>query len=452
MPFTPSYSQPPSPPHLCEIISLYPEDEPFCAGYAPSRGRRCRMRTSAWGRTSAMAILNRATKSLRMGQMPSRDVLVDLAHYTLCTRFHQDQAEGLAMKWQREIERFLDEHARSVHQELAILERRARKLLADSERRLGHGQGRRVPTPGSISMAPTTRAQAPPWTQFASAPGRLVNSPSTTSATNNLPVGGTPSTLVPLPAPAITNSQPLEDAARRRGEPRPRINTTDATAREVGRRELRAVSEGEGTRSSPSPSARRSFRGSDNAGTQEAVGTTRATTQPTTRTTATSTISSGVAASASGSTSNDSMAPAVLNDPRRFPLPASPSRATPSPTGRTATRRTIEGDCVICFESLRKTRCGSGSRSYSNGEDNKSTAGPGRADGEALRRVNSRAENDGEPGSAAECAELSWCKAHCGVNYHTTCIRQWLAAAGRSTCPTCRGIWRDEPASNVVVA
>ncbi|KAL4971913.1 hypothetical protein BDW66DRAFT_145195 [Aspergillus desertorum] len=449
MPFTSSYSLRSSGPHLSDIISLYPEDERSCAGYAASRGRRCQISTSAQSRTSAMTLLNRATKSLHAGQLPAKDLLVDLAQYALCKRFHQNQAEGLAEKWRREIERFMNGDAGSEPQELDNLEGRAEKLLADIERGPSRAQGRRVLTLRSISSVPTTPAQAPSWTRFASALSRLEASSSIISATNSLSVGAFSSALAAMPASTITTSPRFADAAQRRAENQSRMSATETTAREEEGRQSSSAYGNEETTDSSGSSARRSLGGSHNTGTHEAVGTTRAITQLTTGTMAMSRIGTEVAASHLRSSSIDS---AELSRSRSVSPSISSSRATTGPTWKVATRRTVEGDCGICFEPLRKTSCVSGFPSCSNGEENISTAGPAAPDREVLGRVNSTTHIDSEGEVASESDELSWCKTHCGVNYHTTCIRLWLAKGPASTCPTCRGIWRDEPTTEAGVA
>ncbi|KAJ6132689.1 hypothetical protein N7471_007904 [Penicillium samsonianum] len=92
---------------LSEIIKLEPEEEPWCAGYAPSQGRRCHVRTNARGRSSAMMLLNEGTKDLRAGR--NIDTLLEnLAPYVLCTRFHQSQASDLARRWKRQVRTYLD--------------------------------------------------------------------------------------------------------------------------------------------------------------------------------------------------------------------------------------------------------------------------------------------------------------------------------------------------------
>ncbi|KAL4880695.1 hypothetical protein BJY04DRAFT_69934 [Aspergillus karnatakaensis] len=94
-------------PHLREILKLEPDDEPWCAGYAPSQGRRCHARTNAHGRRNAMALLNEGTKDLHSGYCID-ELLEDLAPYVLCTRWHQNQASELVRKWKSRVDRFLD--------------------------------------------------------------------------------------------------------------------------------------------------------------------------------------------------------------------------------------------------------------------------------------------------------------------------------------------------------
>ncbi|KAJ5676557.1 uncharacterized protein N7477_002190 [Penicillium maclennaniae] len=113
MPSTHSYVAGPALPPLCEIIDLEPEKEPWCAGYAPSQGRRCHTRTNAHGRRSAMVLLHEGTKDLRAGRCID-ELLKDLAPHVLCTRFHQSQASDLVCRWQRKVRTLLDTQAASI--------------------------------------------------------------------------------------------------------------------------------------------------------------------------------------------------------------------------------------------------------------------------------------------------------------------------------------------------
>jgi hypothetical protein len=76
------------------------------------------------------------------------------------------------------------------------------------------------------------------------------------------------------------------------------------------------------------------------------------------------------------------------------------------PLNDSARRQTIEGECSICLEPLRPRHT---TQSPSN-----------------------------EPGYG-EQSNLSWCRAQCGVNFHSRCINEWLAVA--VTCPNCRAAW-----------
>ncbi|KAJ6178072.1 hypothetical protein N7519_008533 [Penicillium mononematosum] len=98
---------------LSEIIKLEPEREPWCAGYAPSQGRRCHARTNARGRSWAMMLLNDGTKDLRAGRNIDT-LLEDLAPHVLCTRFHQSQASDLLRRWKRQVRTYLDSHVVST--------------------------------------------------------------------------------------------------------------------------------------------------------------------------------------------------------------------------------------------------------------------------------------------------------------------------------------------------
>ncbi|KAL4757716.1 uncharacterized protein BDW70DRAFT_142959 [Aspergillus foveolatus] len=433
MPYT-SYSQFLSAPHLSEIISLYPEDEPFCAGYAPSQGCRCRMRTNASNRASAMAILELGTKKVHMGQMPTRDLLIDLAHCTLCTRFHQAQAEGLAERWRQDIERFLDyEYARPGLQELASLQNRAYKLLADYQRALEQEQWRQAPTPRSTPATPTTYLRTQPTISSSSAYSRSESIASTASTRNNLP-GGAYATAAPQPAYTSTSSSTSRNAAQTRS----RISATETTAREEDSRALHSDSAVEDATNRPGSSTGTSSGGSGDMATREAVGTMRATAHRTARTTTTSTVSTRPIADNPRSTSNDTSESVVLSRLQPLAIGTAPSSASTSATRRTATRRTIEGDCGICLEPLRESGGGRSSSSCSRSENNGYAA---TADGEASGPVRSTAVQSSYGGNDRNYAELTWCKTQCGANYHAICMRTWLTTTPNPTCPTCRGVW-----------
>ncbi|KAL3458206.1 hypothetical protein BJX64DRAFT_267010 [Aspergillus heterothallicus] len=71
-------------------------------------------------------------------------------------------------------------------------------------------------------------------------------------------------------------------------------------------------------------------------------------------------------------------------------------------------RQTVDGDCSICLESLQPA---------------------------GMR--NPRLDTD----NAEDAYPLSWCRGQCGVNFHSSCINEWLANS--TTCPNCRAIWEE---------
>ncbi|KAF5855872.1 hypothetical protein ETB97_008282 [Aspergillus alliaceus] len=330
------YSQPQttSLPHLSEIVKLYPEEEPWCAGYAPSQGRRCHASTNARNRKTAMYLLDEGTKGLHAGR-DINNLLEDLAPYVLCTRSHQDQASELAAKWKRQVQRFLgscmlpapSQRAAGERQRISSLERSGRSVDVESfylEKWLQVliGEPERLRT---TRLAPAASRQ------------RLVNERVTQTADR-------PSEL------SMSSALPTQQITIR----------TRAVA--YSRAGLQVAS------------AAASNRGLSNIPTAAI----RATSNPV--------------------------------------LPGSGSRTTRSSTTSSCsgdtTRRPIEGDCSICFDPLKKARTGTGDGTRHDTEDKE------------------------------EQQELSWCKAQCGVNYHTSCIELWLKASTKSTCPTCRSAWR----------
>ncbi|KAL2834243.1 hypothetical protein BDW59DRAFT_137575, partial [Aspergillus cavernicola] len=130
-------------------------------------------------------------------------------------------------------------------------------------------------------------------------------------------------------------------------------------------------------------------------------GTTTTTTQPTP--TAPSTQHADTA------TAN--LATPVPQTTEHIPTPAS------IPRENEVTRRPIEGECNICLVALRSVRS------------------------ERVYQDDHVERDEGEEGEEEEEEELSWCKGQCGVNYHKTCIDEWLATATHGTCPTCRCGW-----------
>lgn len=96
-------------PSLAEIINLKPQQETWCVGYAPSKGRRCHNPTNAQGRRSAMQILEKATSNLRAG-ICIRIQLHELAPNVLCRHYHQPQAPELVSCWEKKVKTFIQSY------------------------------------------------------------------------------------------------------------------------------------------------------------------------------------------------------------------------------------------------------------------------------------------------------------------------------------------------------
>ncbi|PYI17963.1 hypothetical protein BO99DRAFT_444219 [Aspergillus violaceofuscus CBS 115571] len=92
--------------HLSEILNLYPDQERWCAGYAPSQGRRCHNPISGAHRGSAVRLLDEGSERMRQGE-DIDDLLMDLASLVLCRHVHQkdprSQVPTLVKKWQEKI-------------------------------------------------------------------------------------------------------------------------------------------------------------------------------------------------------------------------------------------------------------------------------------------------------------------------------------------------------------
>ncbi|KAL4867181.1 hypothetical protein BDV12DRAFT_171875 [Aspergillus spectabilis] len=93
--------------HLRDILQLEPEQEPWCAGYAPSKRRRCHLPTNAQGRRRAMALLDEGTEDLHNAWCID-DLLKELASHVLCARHRQSQTSALAVQWKFEVDKYLD--------------------------------------------------------------------------------------------------------------------------------------------------------------------------------------------------------------------------------------------------------------------------------------------------------------------------------------------------------
>ncbi|KAL4899609.1 hypothetical protein BDW74DRAFT_163224 [Aspergillus multicolor] len=536
-----SYSFCPPPPHLSNILNLYPDAEPYCAGFAPSKGRRCHMRTNARGRSLAISLLNEGTKDIQAGYIPDEDLLFDLAHATLCTRFHQNQASGLVTRWTNAIESFLckqspapQRNTRTQYylehddgpfgdQNFVPIE----ELIAECAVNYPHIDwsqelqlARPGRSPGASDVSRRTRTPEPVPVQSRTRVGsehelhrsssgpssggrqmsrstsgvetgpeiarrpvrdrRAVHAPTSVARRSSAAISAPPSTPAPASAtPSASSSR--RDAQSSATSTRAAVPTQQGratySASAISQSSISASTRASSstTRSGPRPADSELALAPASASpimtsTSSSSTTSRTTTTTTVATTVMTTTTATTPRSGTNATPDANIRttrPTRASDPHPLSSPTSTSQetptgierqlsatapapasapastpatpATPAPateqrtaavsvpqttiTARQGTpvpsprprRRAIEGDCSICMEPLILDREGSTSDDYTGSNED---------------------ENNNNPG-------LSWCKRQCGVNYHVACITRWLEASARSTCPTCRGVWRD---------
>ncbi|KAJ5553556.1 hypothetical protein N7494_002934, partial [Penicillium frequentans] len=134
MPSSSSFTTRQSLPHLSQIIHLEPDKEPWCAGYAPSQGRRCHASTNAHGRRRAMSLLDEATEALHAGRCID-DLLDELAPHVLCRRWHQSQASDLTSRWKKQIRSYMRSHSSSRRESTSLSARQPTLLSTRTSNR-----------------------------------------------------------------------------------------------------------------------------------------------------------------------------------------------------------------------------------------------------------------------------------------------------------------------------
>ncbi|KAJ5312370.1 hypothetical protein PENANT_c011G04100 [Penicillium antarcticum] len=374
------YSYAPSPPsvHLSDIIKLEPEEEPWCAGYAPSQGRRCHARTNAYGRRSAMVLLNEGTKDLRAGR--SIDALLeDLAPHVLCTRFHQNQASDLTRRWRGQVHQYLNsqgtftpstqqtrvssrivdtETAESeLEERIAVLQQRLRNLK--EIRRLEAAE----------SYLPITAS--PPFYRERRNPNAVVSSsiPTSTLSRNTPPVNrvdrtSTVQTTQSTNQPSMTVLRPEQVQISH---------------------QIRAVSPLSPRLATPSTGVHASSRTRSHDSQNRISQTTRREAEG----------ECGI----------------CLCD------------LLPS-------KQDIAGDTDEESDHI-------GSDEYSRDDQSDDDDYDDEIDDDEENE-----EQETEDKHERQDEELAWCKARCGVNFHAKCIEQWLETARAPTCPACRSTWK----------
>jgi len=79
-----------------------------CVGYAPSCGRRCRNPIAYHNVQAAKALMRRVVRP-GVSNTDLKEMLFDLAEYTLCRRYHQDQAKNVSNRWFALVQRHRDD-------------------------------------------------------------------------------------------------------------------------------------------------------------------------------------------------------------------------------------------------------------------------------------------------------------------------------------------------------
>jgi hypothetical protein len=384
-----------SSPDLSDIIGLYPEDEPWCAGYAPSQGRRCKCRTNAANRRTASALLDRGTTYLKQG-MCMDDILKNLAPLVLCTRFHQYQSDGLAEGWILKMNKF---------------------------------QQRQTPIPPTPPRTPNADTVTP-WINYTSVetrttvPGFYYASSSVPSSFSAFSFGVSQNRYAGADhprqnvspwqtGPDVTaqhrQTQSMFRQGAERRTPRPVVSSSVVenipSILVASGEPAEPASERERRSASPSPPSRVIAPSSESVSTAEITETRPVSASTDTRT----------------APEPDYITPAAARPTRNVqPRRNGPAGVNGTESRRIVRRRPIEGNCAICILPLLHD-----------------------PDEDASDRNSSDDENDGNPEPEVQ---ITWCKAQCGKNYHKSCMDTWIdscrSLARGPTCPNCRTSWR----------
>jgi hypothetical protein len=387
--------------NLQDIIRVYPNLEPYCAGFAPSKGRRCHNATNAANRARACALLDKGTMKLQAGQAVN-GLLEELAPLVLCLRNHQNQASDLVVRWKRSIHGFRQsqrpenrrqsvetssEDPVELQEQYAVLAERVtsaldnlhrfenRLLTQETRFRLGSHE---VDSHLETRLERTRGPNLDRWMIQVTVSTRRLQQ-------------------------IIDDGDPLRSSSRL------------ATA-QTGSTEEREVEEPRHTERETGPGPR-DERSQPSHPPRSSRSGTRPSTTPAERDVLVTPTTSTTAAR------------------RSVPRPSShssrPNRTINVRGGHTVSRRPIEEEehCGICLETLLDNlRHDDTDDGYDNEDENSAS---------------SIEDEEGEEAAV----DIVWCKARCGNNFHSECLYQWIDschANGRiPTCPTCRARWVD---------
>ncbi|KAJ5598180.1 hypothetical protein N7537_008264 [Penicillium hordei] len=385
---------------LSDIIKLEPEEEPWCAGYAPSQGRRCHMRTNARGRRSARMLLNEGTKDLRAGR--NIDILLeDLAPHVLCTRFHQNQASDLVRRWKRRVNTYLDSqivstpYTRPVRtssrmiSETAVVDLEERVAVLHQRLREAKEEVRRLEI--AQSVLPTT---ANTRHREGRNTGAVVNSSSRgTASSGNPPVNRVNETLRRDSTASSTNQSPIP-------APRP------AQARVSHQTIAIFVSS---SRLVNTPTVARASSRIGNTVSQDE------TPQPIRR-------------------EVEGECGICLCDLHRSQDENSDEEKTESGGGddHDDSDDSDDGDDSDDSDDEDDSDVSDDENDYDDSDD----------ENDYDDSDDDTDADDDDTDDHGHLEELVWCRARCGVNFHKQCIDQWLETDHASTCPTCRSNWK----------
>ncbi|CAG8288633.1 unnamed protein product [Penicillium salamii] len=371
---------------LSEILELEPEEEPWCAGYAPSQRRRCHIRTNSRGRSSAMALLDKGTEKLQAGRNID-NLLEDLAPHVLCTRFHQNQASTLTSSWRRKVRSYLDSQSTPTRS-------RATSSTPRASRR-----------PRSISSEPVDLAMEE---RIAELRRRIE---------------------------ALKELRRVESARSGRGRTtRSHSRETEDSSRTVSPSRLGSSSGGHVSQE------RYTERVAERASTEVTVRSVTAVPRP---------AQAHIAPSRRVSVSNQTpQSPSTgVSVPRRTVIYGRKSRL-PQVSRREVEGDC--GICLcdlhgpqqaVDWEDETDSDSDDDEEDDSDDDEEDDDSEDDEDDSEDGEEEDDSEDDDNYYDANEYQEELTWCKIGCGVNFHKKCIDKWLACA--HTCPACRSKWED---------
>ncbi|KGO41730.1 Zinc finger, RING-type [Penicillium expansum] len=366
---------------LSEIIELEPEEEPWCAGYAPSQGRRCHARTNARGRSTAMMLLNEGTKDLRAGRNIDT-LLEDLAPYVLCTRFHQSQAWDLARRWKRQVRTYLDSqvvstrYTRPVRTPSRVISQTAE---ANMEERIAVLQQRLREAKEEVRRLKVAQSGLPVTTNPSHREGRNMSAVGYSSTAGRASSGNPPFKLKPVvKQPMYLDQSKLKPLVKQPMYPdQSKLKPISQQSMYLGQFKLKPV-------------------------VKQPMHLSQFKLKPVVK------------------------QPMYLDQSKLKPVVKQPMYL-----GQFKFKPVVEQHLFL-FRAQDLSQ----DEDWDEEEESENSGGEDHADDDQDDDDDDDTDDEEHP------EELVWCKARCGVNFHKKCIDQWLETNHASTCPTCRSNWK----------